>query len=160
MDLTTMTSEELTELEQSIQAERFRRAASDVLPLTINNLVEEYQQAAGLTEGSPFVQPTGAHDAIPPNALRSFPDGTTRKNISGQWLAHGPDEFPQGWEIVSPLPDPDNPPAWDPTATYSKPPGATVTHKGVVYDLTHSVALPGWEPGDPAMHAVWKARVV
>lgn len=37
-------------------------------------------------------------------------------------------------------------------------PPAAVQHKGQVWDLTHTHASPGWEPGDPAMHAVWKAR--
>ena len=105
-------------------------------------------------EAPPFVQPTGAHDAIPPNALRSFPDGTVRRNISGQWLAHGPDTYPRGWATESGAPA--TPEAWDPEATYHPP--ATVTHRGEVWDLVHDHALPGWEPGAPGMHEVWKAR--
>ena len=70
------------------------------------------------------------------------------------WKVHG---------TVEPEPEPDPEPepeypAWDPAATYYPP--AEVTHKGEVWDLIHTHASPGWEPGDPAMHAVWKARVV
>ena len=66
------------------------------------------------------------------------------------WKVHGTVEHPD------PEPEPDNPAAWDPTATYYPP--AAVTHNGRVYDLGHTHASPGWEPGNPTMHAVWKKR--
>lgn len=158
IDLTEATAEELAALALAVEAEQDRRRLIEELPAEIEATVLRWQFLVGETDGAPWEPPTGAHNAVRPGGSRTFPDGTTWKNISGTWLAHGPDEYPRGWEIIDPAPDPDNPDAWDPLKTYSKPPGATVTHKGVVYDLTFAVATPGQEPGDPVMWAVWKAR--
>lgn len=118
-----------------------------------------------------------------PDGMEVLDGFTIIRNVSGTTLHHPlsafpghPDQWGHLWETVRHItppwaqqpedpgePDPDPPTEpdpefepWDPLRSYSPP--ATVTHNGRVYDLTHTYASPGWEPGDPTMHAVWKAR--
>lgn len=143
--------------------------AQQAMPLTIEDRIARLEAAVfgtpdgdGLIPAPPvedapdWTPPTGAHDAVEPNGTRRFPDGTVRRNVSGTWLAHGPDEHPRGWQTIIPAPGTGTPiPAWDPERSYQ--PGDVVTHAGRTWDATHW-ANPGDEPGDPTMWAVWKAR--
>ena len=103
------------------------------------------------TDGEPWIQPTGAHNAIPYG--RAVTDGgkTWRsKHYANVWP---PSPSSPWWEEVTngdPGPQP-----WA-LGTYYKPP-TKVTFAGKTYECTFEhLAQPGWGPNNPTMHAVWK----
>ena len=54
---------------------------------------------------SDWVPVTGAHNAVFPKRLVRF-SGEVYRNIAGVPLAHSPAEYPQGYEQLTGLPDP------------------------------------------------------
>ena len=103
------------------------------------------------TDGQPWVQPLGTHDAIPYG--RTVTDGgkTWRsKHYANVWP---PSPSSPWWEEVTNGDPGPQPWALD---TYYKPP-TKVTFAGKTYECTFEhLAQPGWEPNNPTMHAVWK----
>lgn len=115
----------------------------------IDKLIRQYAEQVGrdLTEGAPFVQPTGAHDAYPKDSIVTHDGKTWRATRAG---ANGvPGESPDWWLI----PEGGEIPAWtQPHAGTEYELGALVTHNGHVWENEHD--LNGWEPGTP--HSQWK----
>ena len=103
------------------------------------------------TDGQPWAQPTGAHDAVPLGITVTNGGKTWRsKHHANVWP---PSPSSPWWEEVTngdPGPQP-----WA-LGTYYKPP-TKVTFAGKTYECTFEhLAQPGWEPNNPTMHAVWK----
>lgn len=116
----------------------------------------------------PYWQPSGAHDAYPAGRIIRDADGQLwEARRSG--VAHPPAEAPEEWARVwlvdgtISLTPPETPtpawPAWDAATAYRRGDEAVmVTHKGRLWELVHTNADPGWEPGGVGMHAVWADR--
>ena len=64
-DWAAMTDEEIEEELNAGHAEQTRRRDIQNIPQTIAAMNRAYLNAEGTTEGSPWRQPTGAHDAYP-----------------------------------------------------------------------------------------------
>lgn len=64
-DYTTMTDEELRQIQSDVSAEISRRWTMNSIPEQINTLNAGYLEAEGTKSGEDWRQPTGAHDAYP-----------------------------------------------------------------------------------------------
>ena len=114
--------EEVRNLFDKIDKQEYAEA---ILPMVIENHLRDYREAVGITDGMPWKQPQGAHQAVPPGHTRTF-EGRLWENTSGTYLSHSPAEFPQGWtdrgeagEGPPPL-DPEDYDEWTPLTTYKK----------------------------------------
>lgn len=65
MDYTTLTDDEFQAVKLEVEQEANRRAALRETPIIIDRLLTQNLNAAGVTQGAAWVQPTGAHDAYP-----------------------------------------------------------------------------------------------
>ena len=115
------------------------RAALDAITATAGS---------GHVDGEPWTQPTHALDAYRFGAIVTE-DGAEYRSRTPFNTWGPPSEHPRWWERVAAVVD-----EWDPTAEYWPP--AKVTRGGRTYVLIHTHAEPGWDPADPAMHAVWR----
>lgn len=155
IDIAALPDDELLVLYKAVSQEYSDRA----LPREIAELAEQYRIAKGLRDGTKYVPPTGAHNAIPAGESRVF-EGNLWENTSGVPLAFSPTEYPAGWtdkgEAVEPEPvDPGDYLEWEPDVAYSKDPDpAIVSFEGIVYTLVqpHTSQI-GWEPAGNA--ALW-----
>lgn len=82
VNLTELTDEELDRLRFDVLAERERRQALASIPEQIDLANRTYLTAEGTTEGDPWRQPTGAHDA--------YPEGFTVTHDGKTWLSLTP----------------------------------------------------------------------
>lgn len=162
MDPTALTDTELDALTSACYAEQKRRQHLRDAPTLIEQARHLYAEASGRRDGDPYQPVSGAHDAYAPGSVVS--DGDDYYRATG-WASHPPGTTGAPWERVWPEGDDwtttppaetgtPNYPSYDPTMTYYPP--AFVTHLGRTWELIHSVAAPGYEPGAAGMHAVWK----
>lgn len=81
-------------------------------------------------------------------------------SLSSVWKEvdpHLPDPEPEPEPEPDPEPEPEPEPefpAWDPALEYQPP--VVVSHNGDNWELTNTHSSPGWEPGDPALHSIWR----
>ena len=165
-DLTTLTDTEARDLLAAVYADVQRRDAVAQAPAQAEALATAYAAAIGRKDGDPWQAPTGAHDVYLMGAVVNTAEGYRRStHAANSWDPldpHGARWWEpvwtdgDDWTTTPPEGAPIEP--WDPARSYSNPPGAVVTHNGQVWDLTHTNADPGWEPGGAGMHSVWKAR--
>ena len=106
--------------------------------------------SAAHTEGEPWVQPTGAHDAVPLGVTVTDGGKTWRSlHPANVWR---PDPSSRYWEVVSGEPGPE---PWS-AGTYYRIDNK-VTYNGQTWNCTHEhLGQVGWEPNNPTMHSVWK----
>lgn len=146
----------LAALRDRVEGEVRRRRTLVDAARQVERAAETWRAAQGLTDGTAWVQPTGAHDAVPPGESRVF-EGALWRNTSGTYLTHSPAEFPAGWtlaaEVTDPVVlDPAQYPAWTVGTTYKA--GDVVTYGGAVFRCVQGhTAQPGWEP--PNVAALW-----
>lgn len=146
-DTETWPDETLDALRVAVLAEQERRWTIATAPTQAAQLADAWERATGRTDGDPWVQPTGAHDAYKHGA-RVTHDGHTWESLhSGN--AHAPGE--SGWRIV---PD-DDPDTGEPgVAPYVQPTGAhdayrkgdRVLWEGDVWESTMDGNV--WTPSD------------
>lgn len=147
-DLAAFTEQQLDALRTALEAERERRQVLLSAPQIIDQVRERYRSAAGIHDGTAWVQPTGAHDAVPPGGKRVF-EGYLWENTSGQFLAHSPAAFPSGWTkgaAAQPqTPDPGQQPAWVVGKAYKI--NDTVSYQGKVYRVIQAhTSAAHWTP--------------
>lgn len=86
VDLEALTGPELLMLRLDVDAEQRRRDAVQSIPSQIDALATQYRALLGIRDGTPWRQPTGAHDAVEPGGKRVF-QGHLWENTSGAFLA-------------------------------------------------------------------------
>ena len=71
LDLSSWSLQDLDKLEQRISEERAKRDAEEFALMSIDNLVKELAESSGrdLSDFAIWVQPTGAHDSYPAQAV-------------------------------------------------------------------------------------------
>ena len=157
IDLRSMTDDEINQLVDAIRVENRRRSALAAEAEAMDRIQQEAQSALGIVHehGVEWVAPApGDHSAM--YARHQVVTHKGEQHISlvpyNHWEPDPTaDHYLHTWKSYS---DPTSGPVeWDPERSYTPP--AAVTYKGKTYDLIHSHSSPGWEPGDPAMHAVW-----
>lgn len=151
MDLQAMTDADLETLAAAVGIEQQRRRVLATAQQQAEDLAAAVYQAMG-GDGRPWVQPTGAHDAYPLGAA-VIEGGVEYVSTHPANTWGPPSQHPRWWRRHE---EPASVSEWDPEIEYRPP--VAVSLDGVVYDLTHTHASPGWRPDDPAMHAVWKRR--
>lgn len=137
------TVEELTAREQA-DAERARYETHEaILDATAALMTDAH------TDGEPWVQPTGAHNAVPLDITVTDGGKTWRsKHHANVWP---PSPSSPWWEEVTDNPGPQ---PWALDTYYFI--DTRVTFGGQTWRCLHEhLALVGWEPGAPGMHAVW-----
>lgn len=157
-DLQEMPDEEFEALHRAVLLESDRRARIAQTVEQVETITATYREAKGLTDGTAWVPPTGAHDAVPAGDTRVF-EGDLWRNVSGVPLAHSPADYPAGWEQVGEgvEPTPPDPAAWPPWVdgqTYEI--DDVRSYEGRVYRCTqaHTAHLGAmWIP--PAVPALW-----
>lgn len=139
MDLTALTREELDQLWSDVLSEIERRQVIADAPRQAEELARNFLAADGRTEGAPWVQPTGAHDA--------YPEGWQVTHVFKTWVSTAPanvwEPGASGWrEVVEAGPAP-----WlQPTGAHDAYDlGDRVTHNGTVWTSTYDANT--WEPG-------------
>jgi len=65
IDWYSLTDEEVNQIVLDGYTEQNRRLSLIYIPEQMAELNQEYLNASGISEGEPWVQPTGAHDAYP-----------------------------------------------------------------------------------------------
>ena len=171
-DADTWPDERLGELREAVVAEINRRAVLASAEYQAAVLADSYLDArdgaapdpvdATVDDYPPYVPVTGAHNVYTPGRV---------VNVDGQlWRAvmsasHSPVDAPEQWQRVwlvngalSEDPDPGTGtswPEWDPDTSYRKVGDETimVIHNGRLWELIHTNADPGWEPG--TLPSVW-----
>lgn len=163
IDLTDYDDEALADLRIQVLTELERRQTIATAETQAEQIATRYAQAIGRRDGDQWVQPSGAHDSIPPGAivthegqayrndhggLNPWPPGTPNSGWTPVW-ADGDD-----WTTTPPAGEDGAPAAWMSGVAYQ--PGDTVTHDGAEWEciLAHT-SHDGWKPG-PNTHAVWK----
>lgn len=126
-------------------AERDARQAADraILDATAALMADAH------ADGQPWVQPTGAHDAVPFGITVTDGGKTWRsKHHANVWP---PSPSSRWWEEVTDNPEPQ---PWALDTYYAV--DTRVTFGGQTWRCTHEhLAQVGWEPGAPGMHDVW-----
>ena len=102
------------------------------------------------TDGQPWVQPTGAHNAVPLDITVTDGGKTWRsKHPANVWP---PSPSSRWWEEVTDNPGPQ---PWALGTYYVI--DARVTFGGQTWRCIHEhLSQVGWEPNNPTMHSVWK----
>lgn len=133
--------EEFEELLNAIDVEKNRRANLVYIPAMVKKLTEDYLEAVGQVNGSPWVQPTAAFDSYPKDWQVTHNDKTWDSTVAANvW------EPPTNWREV--VEEGAAPPDWvQPTGAgdaYSI--GDKVTFGGSVY--TSTINGNSWSPTD------------
>ena len=149
MDLTTLDDAALDTLRIDVLTEQERRRTIESAPEMAKQLAERYSSAIGREDGDPWVQPTGAHDAVPFGATVTDGGKTWRsKHHANVWP---PSPSSPWWEEVTNNPGPQ---PWALGTYYVI--DTRVTFGGQTWRCLHEhLAQAGWEPGAPGMYAVW-----
>lgn len=163
MDLTNYTDDDLDALRVQVLTEQERRATIAAAPEQADNLSRRYLDAVGRTDGTAWVQPTGAHDAYPEGAVVINDGKEWVSLISGNvWMPGNPDD-PQSYRWWREVTDGDDGgdegdeesgvSAWDPNGKdYAV--GEQVTFEGKTYECRQAhTSQPGWTPA--AVAALW-----
>lgn len=152
IDLAVMTDAEIEEIRSAVLAESERRRLLTTLPAQAEAVAAEWRRAAGVTDGTAWRQPTGAHDAVPAGGKRVF-EGRLWENTSGVALAHSPSAYPAGWTdrgaATPTVPDPGAQPAWAVGVAYKI--DDTVAYGGKVYRVVQAhTSAAHWPPDQVA----------
>lgn len=152
MEYTTLTDDQLEAARLAILTEQERRRTLSEAPALIEQVTAQFQAAAGISDGTEWRQPTGAHDAVPPGGTRVF-GGTLYENTSGAWLAHSPADYPAGWtslgEAEPVVPEPGDHPEWAAGVAYKI--DDIVTYGGQVYRVIQAhTSAAHWPPDQVA----------
>lgn len=152
-DVKTMTDDELgwalSVISQEISA---RKELADI-PRKIEGLNRDYLAATGITEGTDWVQPTGAHDAYPLDWVlkhegkewRSLiPSNVWEPGVSG-WREVVPEPTPEP-EAETPSPEPSYGDWVQPTGAHDAyEQGDVVLHDDQIWQSTANANV--WAPG-------------
>lgn len=151
MDLTTLTDDDLDALRVAVLTEQERRRTIETAPEMAEDLAERYFAATGREDGAAWVQPTGAHDAVPFGRTVTKDGKEWRsKHHANVWE---PSASSPWWEEVI-VGDPD-PQPWALDVYYTPP--TKVTFEDNTYEcMSEHLSQVGWEPNNPTMHSVWK----
>lgn len=141
IDLTTLTSDELAQLQVDVEAEQGRRYAISTAPGRIAEENIRYLDAIGRVDGGQWAQPEGAHDAYPQAWVVEhngkdweslIPANVWEPGVSGWRELVAPEEGPAAWVQPSGAHD-----------AYKK--GDRVSHLGGVWISTTDGNI--WAPG-------------
>lgn len=137
------TADELAERADALAHEAQQAADRAILDATAALMADAH------TDGQPWVQPTGAHDAVPFGITVTDGGKTWRsKHHANVWP---PSPSSPWWEEVTDNPGPQ---PWALDTYYFI--DTRVTFGGQTWRCLHEhLAQVGWEPGAPGMHAVW-----
>ena len=142
IDVTTLTEQELYDLEVAVAQERGKRRFIERADAEAERFTRQYLDAVGRQPGDAWVQPTGAHDAYP------VPWTVTHNGAEWENLTPANVWEPgvSGWREVVPEGEPPAP--WvQPTGAHDAYAlGAQVAHNGFVW--TSLVDANVWEPTD------------
>lgn len=147
IDFTEYDDEALDELRVAVLTEQERRATVASAPAQADSLSRRYLDAVGRTDGTEWVQPTGAHDA--------YPQGAVVQHGGKEWVSLTPanvwEPGVSGWrEQTGDDPETGEPgvPEWvQPTGGHDAyNTGDRVTFEGAVYTSTIDGNV--WSPTD------------
>jgi len=147
IDYASLTDVEVSELKMQAILEEERRHRIALAPMQAEAISIEYFKDVGITEGSEWIQPTGAHDAYPLNYTVVKGGKTWKSLIPANVWAPGLD--PRWWEDQTPVDDG----IWNPNY-HSYLVDDVVDYNGVSYKClqTHT-SQPDWTP--EAVPALW-----
>lgn len=148
IDYKSLTDVEVSELKMQAMLEEERRYRISLAPMQAEAISIEYFKDVGQTEGSEWIQPTGAHDCYPLN-YTVVKDGIAwRSKIPANVWAPGLD--PRWWEDLTPVVDDG---LWNPNA-HSYLVDDEVEFEGIAYKcLQAHTSQPDWTP--LATPALW-----
>lgn len=140
MDYTSLTDDELAAIFHAATEEHSRRAVLQAAQTRNPGLGGAYLAQQGRGDGTPWVQPLGAHDAYPLGHITTHDGKTWVSLIDGNVWEPGV----SGWREEV---EDGGAPAWvQPTGGHDTYPlGAVVTHAGRRWEST--AASNAWEPG-------------
>lgn len=149
VDVTTLTEDELAELEVAVLRERSHRRFIATAQSEAEKFQRQYLDAVGRQQGDAWVQPTGAHDAYPLDWIVTHNGAEWASLIPANVWEPGV----SGWREIVPEGEP--PAAWvQPTGGHDAYAlGAQVTHNGFIW--TSLVDANVWEPTD-ANATLWQ----
>lgn len=139
IDWASMTDEEIMAELDAGYAEQTKRRDLASIPEQIDSLNKAYLSTEGTSQGDPWRQPTGSHDAYPLDWIVTHSDKTWRSLLAGNVWEPGvsgwAEEVPEG-----------SYPAWvQPTGAHDAYAlGAEVTHNGSYW--RSDVDANTWEP--------------
>lgn len=149
IDYKTLTDAEVTELKATASLEEQRRLRVSRAPEEAEAISTEYLKDVGRTEGTAWVQPTGAHDCYPLDYTVVYESKTWKSLIPANVWAPGLD--PRWWKDLTTVPVSG---AWDPNAKAYKV-DDQVTYSGSSYKcLQAHTSQAGWTP--TAVPALWQ----
>jgi len=149
MNFDDMTDAEVEAVINDAEAELARRRTITSAETQLTEVLTAYQAAAGILDGTPWREPQGYLDAVPPGGTRVF-EGDLYKVIADQPVTHSPAAAPEAWELVAENvdpsePDPDDYPEWEVGMDLEA--GDVVSRHGDLYETTTAHRTqPGWEP--------------
>lgn len=156
-DFATYSDADLKALRLAVIAEEARRTVIRDAPKRADDLAREVLAAEGRKEGQTWVQPTGAHDAIPLGWKVQHNGKTWESLIPGNVWKPGDTSDPQSyrwWKDLTPVADVT---AWDPNGKPYKV-GDVVTHYGLTYSCRQPhTSQAGWSPTVAA--SLWLLKV-
>ena len=147
VDVTTLTEDELYELQVAVEQERGKRRFLATADESAKRFNADYLNAAGIVSGEAWTQPAGAHDAYPSGWQVTHNAKTWESLIDFNVWEPGV----SGWSEVVPVGEF---PAWvQPTGAHDAYAlDAQVSHNGFVW--TSLVVDNVWEPSD-ANSTLW-----
>lgn len=149
IDYTQLTDSEVAQLKSEAELEQERRIRVALAPQKVEEVAFTFLQDVGRSDGSEWVQPTGAHDAYPMGYKVVKDDITWESLIPANVTVPGSD--PRWWKDLTTVVDPN---AWDQNyKSYGV--GDIVTYEGKSYScLQAHTSQPGWSPAD--VPALWQ----
>lgn len=144
IDLTEYDDEALNELRVAVLTEQERRAVVAGSAQEADSIARRYLDAVGRTDGTEWVQPTGAHDA--------YPEGSVVEHNGKEWVSLIPanvwEPGVSGWREHTAEGDDGEPPEWvAPTGGHDAyQTGDRVTFDGDIW--TSVIDGNVWSPAD------------
>lgn len=149
LDLSSWSLQDLYDLERRISNEKDKRAAEEYAMMSIDNVVKDLAESSGrdLSDFATWVQPTGAHDSYPAQAVVTHKGKSWKSLLSANVWEPGV----SGWaEQAPPGQPPEEPfvPEWvQPTGAHDAYQiGDSVVFEGQVY--TSTIDNNTWSPAD------------